>query len=655
MSSPDQPTAARELLDIATAGPSAQGVWGLPSKGLNGCPAMGVGSVRLCDADRMAEEPLTIRLLGRPSLESPGRAPYRLRSRKSWALLAYLLLSDGTPTRSQLAGLLFSEADDPLRALRWSLAELRRCLGDNASVDGDPVVLRLPDNAAVDVEVLSQEWVGAVEVIGLGAELLDGLVVRGAPAFESWLLAERRRVAAASEAILHEAALGLMARGALDRASGFAVRAAAMSPLDENHQALLIRLYRLMGDDVAAGRQYAAWTELLETELGVTPGVAIEAAMRERPRERAGVPTSATIEAAIESGSATIAAGAIEPGVAALRSAVRLADAGRTTFLRSRSRQVLAEALIHSLRGLDEEGLAHLHEADRLALEDDDPIGSALARAELGYVDFLRARYDRAELWLREALNLADGSPAVMAKAATYLGSVHSDTADYPQAIALLDRAGCLSREAGDPRREAYALCMKGRVDLLRGDLDEADEHLATAVALAEREHWLSFLPWPQAFQGEVCLARKDALRAAEIFQQAFARACQLGDPCWEGITARGLALVADASGDTEGAFKTLLDARARSSRLADPYVWLDAHILDAMCDLGRKHGHPDTRTWVDTLRELASRTGMRELTVRALLHSAAQGGTGDADAADLLAAQIDNPELHALVRARSD
>jgi tetratricopeptide (TPR) repeat protein len=402
---------------------------------------------------------------------------------------------------------------------------------------------------------------------------------------------------------------------------------------------------------VAAERQHAAWTALLETELGVTPGAAIEAAMRERPRERAGVPTSATIEAAIESGSAMIAAGAIEPGVAVLRSAVRLADAGRTTVLRSRSRQVLAEALIHSLRGLDEEGLAHLHEADRLAIENDDPLGSALARAELGYVDFLRARYDRAELWLREALSAADGSPDVMAKAATYLGSVHSDTADYPQAIAMLDLAERLSREAGDARREAYALCMKGRVDLLRGDLYEADRHLATAVALAEREHWLSFLPWPQAFQGEVWLARGDPSRAAEILQQAFARACQLGDPCWEGISARGLALVADAGGDAERAITTLVDARARSSRLADPYVWLEVHILDAMCDLGRRHGHPDTRAWVDTMRDLASRTGMRELIVRALLHSAAQGGVGDSEAADLLATRIDNPALHALVR----
>ena len=54
------------------------------------------------------------------------------------------------------------------------------------------------------------------------------------------------------------------------------------------------------------------------------------------------------------------------------------------------------------------------------------------------------------------------------------------------------------------------------------------------------------------------------------------------------GESARGLALVAEANGDTDAAFDTLLDARARSTRLADPYVWLEVHILDALCTLGR-------------------------------------------------------------------
>ena len=596
---------------------------------------------------------LSIRLLGRPSIERSDGAAYRLRSRKSWALLAYLLLSEVAPTRSQLVGLLFSEADDPLRALRWSLAEIRRGLGEGASLGGDPVVLRLPEGAVVDVAVLTRSaWADAIEVVGLDAELLDGVAPRGAPTYESWLLSERRRLAAAAESVLHEAAVGLLARGALDRARGFAVRAAAMSPLDENHQALLIRLYRLAGADTAAEEQYAAWAELLDTELGVAPGSAVEAAMRERPRERVGVPTDASIEAAIEAGTAAIGAGAIEPGIASLRSAVRLADAGRAVRLRVRSRQVLAEALIHSLRGLDEEGLAHLHEADRLAVEEGDPVGSAQARAELGYVDFLRARYDRAELWLTESLGLASGQPSVQAKASTYLGSVHSDRGNYPRALTLLHDALELSRQAGETRREAYTLAMLGRLDLIRGEVDHADALLTEAVDLAQRQHWLSFLPWPQALQGEVQLARQDPARAGETLEQAFARACQLGDPCWEGMSERGLALVAEATGDTDRAFTTLLDARARASRLADPYVWLEAYILDALCDLGRRHAHPETRAWIENMSDLTSRTGMRELTVRAMVHSAALGNPGDASAAALLAADIENPVLHGLVQA---
>jgi hypothetical protein len=264
----------------------------------------------------------------------------------------------------------------------------------------------------------------------------------------------------------------------------------------------------------------------------------------------------------------------------------------------------------------------------------------AEARAELGYVDFLRARYDRSEVWLSDALRLAGGDAAIRAKATTYLGSVASDQADYPRATALLAEAGRLSREAGDPRREAFGRSMLGRVALLRGDLDGAAGHLAASIDLAERAHWLSFLPWAQALAGEVRLAAGDPSGAAGVLEQAFARACQLGDPCWEGMSARGLALVADAYGDPARAFEVLADARTRANRLADPYVWLDAYILDAQCALGRRHDHPDTGGWIDTLRQLASRTGMREMVVRAMRHG------GDAAAAGLLAADIDNPTL---------
>jgi DNA-binding SARP family transcriptional activator len=572
---------------------------------------------------------------------------YQFRSRKSWAVLAYLVLSDVPPTRSQLASLLFGDADDPLRALRWSRAEIRRGLGDGGSLAGDPPALVLPPGTVVDADVVAHgSWVNAMPLPGLGSELLEGLTIRDAPVFETWLLSKRRNLAATSEAMLHEAALGLLSRGDLAGARDLAVRAAALGPLDETHHALLIRLYRLGGDSEAAERQFATCADLLERELGIAPGPGVHAAMRTAPPESRNPVDPASIHALVEAGSAAISAGATAAGVDSLRTAARLADDADVTDVRVSARLVLAEGLIHSLGGLDEEGQATLHEADRIALAHDDRAAVAEARAELGYVDYLRGRYDRAEHWLRDALAHANGSVSVTAKATTYLGSVESDRANYPQALDLLERGVDLSRAAGEPRREAYSLSMLGRISLLRGDLGLAGEQLRASAELAERDHWLSFLPWPQAMIGSVALACGDPDGANRVLQQAFARACQLGDPCWEGMAALGLARVADATGQTGRAFEVLADARWRCNRLTDPYVWLDVHILDAQCELGVREQHPDTRAWVDTMRDLASRTGMRELTVRALLHGARLGNPGDAAAASLLAADIDNPVL---------
>jgi DNA-binding SARP family transcriptional activator len=589
----------------------------------------------------------SIQLLGRPAVGSGTGEPYAFRSRKSWALLAYLLLTDRHPSRRQLASLLFGTADDPLRALRWSIGEIRHALGRAGSIEGDPVVLRLPADASVDVTVVRKgAWSEAVLLSGLGSELLEGAAFRDAATFESWLLSERRYLAAATEAILHEAALGMMSRGNAERAIGYAVRLVGMNALDENHQALLIRLYRRAGDDLAADRQFAACTDLFLTELGVSPGPAVQAALR-APSLRIDGPTdTAAIDAIIEAGQAAVGAGAIEAGVQSLRIGVALADASSHDRLRVTSRLALAAALIHSLRGQDEEGVAALHAADEVAMAIDEPGLAAEARAEIGYVDFLRARYDRAELWLTDARTLGRESPSMVAKTEMYLGSVESDRGNYPQALQHLALAVEAARLAGEGRMEAYALSMLGRVHLLRLDLDEAARCLDLSLELCARSQWLALAPWPQALRGEVELGRSNRAEASAFFGQAFARACQLGDPCWEGMSARGLALAAESAGESERAFAILADARIRANRLADPYVWLEAHILDAQCELGRRHGHPDTAAWVETMGALASRTGMKELKIRSLLHAEALGDESAGQAARLLGAEIDNPAL---------
>lgn len=596
---------------------------------------------------------LQVHLLGPPRIEAPGPDPYRLRSRKSWALLACLILGERPWSRSQLTALLFADADDPLRALRWSLAEIRRALGDGALLTGDPVVLRLPSGTVVDATVVTNgTWAEAVRLPGLGAELLEGPGVRGAPVFESWLLSERRRLAAASEAILHEAALGSMSRGRVDDAIAYAVRAVGLNPLDENNHALLVRLYRLAGDGAAARRQHDACAALFEAELGIRPGDAVAEALREplggsRRTTSAGASGAAAIEAVIEAGVAAVAAGAAQAGIDSLRSAVRLADLAEMTPLRVAARLSLAEALIHALGGLDESGLAALHEADGIALETGDRAGVAQARAELGYVDFLRGRYARAEHWLQESLRFCDGDTATRAKATTYLGAAASDRADYPSALTHLQVGHELGGRSERSRVQAYAAAMIGRVHLLRGAWEDAVRWLETSLELATGAHWLAFLPWPQALLGEALNATGAVDEAGSVLAQAFARACQLGDPCWEGMSARGLALVARARGQVDVAFETLVDARARGSRRADGYAWLDVHILDALCSLGVEQGHPGTGAWVAQMVEAAARAEMRELSVRALRHAAALGDEGAAQAAALLAAGIDNPLLH--------
>src|SRR4051812_10855223 len=147
---------------------------------------------------------LTIRLLGRPAIERDGRPARSPRGRKAWALLCYLLLAERPHSRRHLAELLFGDADDPLGALRWTLAELRRSLGGAVVLSGDPVVVTLGDDVLVDVTLLMGDSPEPGSLLDIGGELLEGVYVPSSLAFESWLLVARHRVAAVLEAQLRE-------------------------------------------------------------------------------------------------------------------------------------------------------------------------------------------------------------------------------------------------------------------------------------------------------------------------------------------------------------------------------------------------------------------------------------------------------------------
>jgi hypothetical protein len=72
--------------------------------------------------------------------------------------------------------------------------------------------------------------------------------------------------------------------------------------------------------------------------------------------------------------------------------------------------------------------------------------------------------------------------------------------------------------------------------------------------------------------------------------------------------------------------------------------------VLDSSAALAVETGADDARQIVETLAGLAERCGFRELVVRAHVHRGRLGVPGSVASARLLAAEIDNPLLDALV-----
>jgi hypothetical protein len=156
----------------------------------------------------------------------------------------------------------------------------------------------------------------------------------------------------------------------------------------------------------------------------------------------------------------------------------------------------------------------------------------------------------------------------------------------------------------------------------------------------------MTFLPYPQAMLGAVDFAEGRMAEASDAFEAAFALGCQIGDPCWEGLGARGIGLIKIARGDVADGMEWLVDARARSIRIPDTYLWIYAYCLEALCEQAIAHAVPDAERWVAELEATAARTGMNEFLVRAYLHRVSLGVAGARESAAMFAMRIDNPAV---------
>jgi DNA-binding SARP family transcriptional activator len=591
---------------------------------------------------------LNVSLLGFPRIEREGNPVPQPKGKKAWALLAYLLLSDGPRTRNHLAELLFGGADDPLGALRWNLSQLRRVLNMPQALRGHEPVLEVGPDVVVDVDVLTRgTWSEAARIRGLGCELLEGMAFPADPVFETWLTLERARLQSVSKSVLREASAACLGTRRPDMAADFASRALALDQLDESSHELLIRALAAAGLQEKATDALDRCVRIFREELHARPGEAVEAALKERPSSFAPSRGSAAARAQLELGRSAIKAGAVDAGIDGLRAALWAAEEEGDDRLVAEALFALAYALVHSVRGRDGEASALLHRALQLAERHGLHDVAADSLRELGYVEMLVGSYDRALASLDRSLRTAGGGREGRAWTLAYRAICYSDTGRYTKAHASLER--CLEEAAGPeishPR--AYAFCLLGRVQMLRGELADARTSLERAIEIAAACGWTVFLPWPQALLAEVdLLAGAAAAEVTDRLEHALSVAEQIGDPCWEGAALHGLGLVAASSGRFDEAAARLETASSLCVRFPDSYLWMKAYILDALCDVATRNGSAETERWIGDLQNLAARTGMTEFLVRAHLYRARGGDEHAASLARLMSREVDNPAL---------
>jgi DNA-binding SARP family transcriptional activator len=203
-----------------------------------------------------------VRLLGIPRAEIAGR-PVSFATRKTVALLAYLLLERGPHSRERLSGLFWPESDAERArgALRTTLAYLRDALGPEAGrLSGDRAAIAFDrGNVEVDLDAPGADSADT---------FLEGLAFDDAPELERWLGVERERWRRRQVAALQQIALHHLERNDPRQAIPYAERCLALEPGDEPVLRLLLEAYLRAGQPAEAWSAYQAASDRFEGKPG---------------------------------------------------------------------------------------------------------------------------------------------------------------------------------------------------------------------------------------------------------------------------------------------------------------------------------------------------------------------------------------------------
>jgi pimeloyl-ACP methyl ester carboxylesterase/DNA-binding SARP family transcriptional activator len=222
--------------------------------------------------------PLSVRLLGALEVARGGQPLTLPPSKKTRALLAYLVATGRPHARDRLCSLLWDVTDDPRGGLRWSVSKLRGLLDGAAAAprilaDREQVAFQ-PAGAEVDVAevgaVLAQ-GVDALEVDRLRqlvaafrGPFLEGIDLDDFDDFQAWCVAERER---------WRTAHGRLLRALVDRLESDPAEAVAaarelvrVAPQDEAARATLVRLLLASGHREEAEAHYRIGQKQAERE-----------------------------------------------------------------------------------------------------------------------------------------------------------------------------------------------------------------------------------------------------------------------------------------------------------------------------------------------------------------------------------------------------
>jgi predicted ATPase/DNA-binding SARP family transcriptional activator/tetratricopeptide (TPR) repeat protein len=221
----------------------------------------------------------SVRLLGAAHVVWETGTPPRFRSKRTVALLGYLVAERRRFTRDSLAALFWPE-----ELLTTGRANLRRELHNLANlvpgcwqVDHNTVAFTSGGGTNVDLDMLRRleaegQWAEAAEYAR--GEFLEGLYPDENLELESWLLGERERWRQRTEQVLLRAAQSEEQQGNYRQARHYLSRLLKLIPWHEESHRRMMALLAHSGQFSAALRQYELCRAMLAEELAVTPSLA---------------------------------------------------------------------------------------------------------------------------------------------------------------------------------------------------------------------------------------------------------------------------------------------------------------------------------------------------------------------------------------------